>query len=194
MKLVSQLNHQYIAQSLKTADGTKRLVGELRNLIRTELKDRLGDSQLQGKVLSDDNIAKILNWALDRIQFLHDLLSKDFLFLWIIPENLDLASTSYSEDEADRIIKSLLEAIEKVPDDDYHQDKLNDFFKDFAKKSKLKFPAAMKFFRLILCDMKEGPSIAEIFLILGKQDVCERLRFARQMVAKKPSANRQTSS
>ncbi len=59
--------------------------------------------------------------------------------------------------------------------DDWSRENLQKSIEDFLKTKNLKFPVIGKPIRFILINSNNGPSISDIFVILGKKDSIERL-------------------
>ena len=59
-----------------------------------------------------------------------------------------------------------------IVDDDQ---KLRNLLSDFLKKNEIKFPVLGKPIRFLLINSYQGPSISDIFVILGKKDTIDRL-------------------
>ncbi|MFL2543091.1 MAG: hypothetical protein ACJ0RC_00910 [Alphaproteobacteria bacterium] len=58
---------------------------------------------------------------------------------------------------------------------DWEYDYINLQIKEFLKKNNIKFPVLGKPIRYLLTDSYNGPSITDIFMILGKDNSLERL-------------------
>jgi len=59
--------------------------------------------------------------------------------------------------------------------DNWEKVELENFLKKFLKEKKIKYPIFGKPLRFILTKFYDGPSLSDIFLILGKKDSLERL-------------------
>lgn len=117
--------------------------------------------------LAESHIEDVLNWAAQRLNLLQDLTSAKLSFLWVKPSNFELQDLSTEQ------LQQLLKLLQSLPD--FHKDALNASLKDYAKQAQLKFPLLMKTLRGALSGLKEGPGVAEMMEILGRNVVICRL-------------------
>lgn len=117
--------------------------------------------------LAESHIKDVLNWAAQRLDLLQDLTSAKLSFLWVKPSNFELQDLSTEQ------LQQLLKLLQSLPD--FHKDALNASLKDYAKQAQLKFPLLMKTLRGALSGLKEGPGVAEMMEILGRNVVICRL-------------------
>lgn len=136
--------------------------------------------------LDEDYIRTILVWLQDRISRLEDLFSKDLEFIWIVPKNVGSVEKNLMA-----VIVTLAQTFSKQ--DIFSKDSLNKLLKEFAKQNNVKYSVLMKTLRTVLSGLEviliayilhpivsclllqEGPSVAEMIEILGKQNTLERL-------------------
>ena len=57
----------------------------------------------------------------------------------------------------------------------WNRDNIQNAINDFLKNNKIKFPILGKPIRFLLINSYQGPSISDIFVILGKKDTIDRL-------------------
>lgn len=117
--------------------------------------------------LAESHIKDVLNWAAQRLDLLQDLTSAKLSFLWVKPSNFELQDLSTEQ------LQQLLKLLQSLPD--FHKDALNASLKDYANQAQLKFPLLMKTLRGALSGLKEGPGVAEMMEILGRNVVTCRL-------------------
>lgn len=116
---------------------------------------------------TDDHIKTVLNWAVSRISRIEDLVTNAFGFLWILPtiENIEL-----DKELLDKLINNL-QSLEK-----FDQTSIKDNLKLFSKDNNVKFPELMKMLRAVLSGLNEGPGVAEMMHLLGKDQALARIK------------------
>ncbi len=75
--------------------------------------------------------------------------------------------------EFDSFFKEFLNIISGI--DDWNRANIQNAINDFLKNNKIKFPVLGKPIRFLLINSYQGPSISDIFVILGKKDTIDRL-------------------
>lgn len=70
------------------------------------------------------------------------------------------------------IIDSL---VEELKDEKFNKQNLNQILKEFSSENNLTFANLMKNLRTTLSGLKEGPGVAEMMEILGKESTLERI-------------------
>ncbi|XP_030079639.1 probable glutamate--tRNA ligase, mitochondrial [Drosophila hydei] len=165
-RLNAELLNDYNQLELKAhlADPLKcqKLVSHVQQLIRQAYPDH---SHLD---LAESHIEAVLHWSAQRLTLLQDLTSSKLSFLWVKPSHVvlnDLNATQWEE---------LLQQLQAQPS--FHKDQLNELLRSYAKAASIKFPALMKTLRGALSGLQEGPGVAEMMEILGKDVVLQRLQ------------------
>ena len=87
--------------------------------------------------------------------------------------NFEILKNEIFEHEFNNCFNNFLELINSIKNWEY--DVINSEIKDFLKKNNLKFPILGKPVRFLLTNNYNGPSITDIFMILGKDQSIERL-------------------
>ena len=87
--------------------------------------------------------------------------------------NFEILKNEIFEQEFNNCFNNFLELIYSIKNWEY--DIINSEIKDFLKKNNLKFPILGKPVRFLLTNNYNGPSITDIFMILGKDQAIERL-------------------
>ncbi|GJQ87046.1 hypothetical protein Trydic_g6805 [Trypoxylus dichotomus] len=160
---LNEFNQLEIQRLLQNPKDESILIEQLKVLIESNISMKSGNARL----LTDTQyIREILNWAVDRITKLSDLVSRDFMFLWVIPTNEDHLSNEYLQ---------ILLNVEQVLSDeamlsDWTRENINEILKVTANEGNFPYNKLMKLLRSILSGLKEGPSVAEIMSILGKEN------------------------
>ena len=88
-------------------------------------------------------------------------------------ENYKINKTEKLTSEFDSIFKEFLNLIGEI--NDWNRDNIQNVINDFLKNNKIKFPVLGKPIRFLLINSYQGPSISDIFVILGKKDTIDRL-------------------
>lgn len=105
---------------------------------------RASNNSLQ---LSDDYVANILKWCVNRVDRLEDLVSNQLLFLWVSPGT----ASDASKDKL-LIAEKLKGAIQT--NDNFTKEALKGFLKAFAQENQVHFSVCMKLLRSILSGLK----------------------------------------
>ena len=88
-------------------------------------------------------------------------------------QNYKINKTEKLTSEFDSIFKEFLYLIREI--NDWNRDSIQNVINDFLKNNKIKFPVLGKPIRFLLINSYQGPSISDIFVILGKKDTIDRL-------------------
>jgi len=88
-------------------------------------------------------------------------------------ENYKINETEKLSSEFNSISKEFLNLITEI--NDWNRDNIQNTINDFLKNKEIKFPILGKPIRFLLINSYQGPSISDIFVILGKKDTIERL-------------------
>lgn len=133
-----------------------------------KLQTLISDSYPNQKLnTSDDHIKTVLNWAVSRITTIEDLVTNKFGFLWILSTNEDI---KLDKKLLDKLINNL-QSIET-----FDQNSIKENLKLFSKDNNMKFPELMKMLRTVLSGLNEGPGVAEMMHLLGKDQSLERIK------------------
>lgn len=161
-----EFNHLELERQINSGEELDILVIKIQNLIKKKFPDRITDNSLQ---LDEEYIKSILKWAINRVNCLNDLVSNELAFLWICPsKQLEM------DKEHINVIKKLNQELQIQ--DDLQRDALKIFLKNFSTQNNIKFSNLMKIVRSTLSGLKEGPSVADMIEILGKENTLLRLQ------------------
>lgn len=158
-----EFNRLELQRKLQNKNETNILVQELQALVKDKFVDTKSNLQLD-----ETYIQSILNWSSNRIDKLSDLVSKDMSFLWILPD----LKQELSIDDL-KIIENLSNGLNNQI---FEKEKLVVFFKSYTKEKKYPFKKLMKNLRMAVSGLQEGPSVGEMFEILGKDNTVQRLQ------------------
>ncbi|XP_072391401.1 nondiscriminating glutamyl-tRNA synthetase EARS2, mitochondrial [Diabrotica undecimpunctata] len=140
------------------------LVDKVKELLKVTFPQRIQNNSLQ---INDEQIKDILCWSAPRINQLSDLVSNKFKFVWFIPTHTTVIN---NEVEILTLFKSKLEN-----QNDLKMDEVTGVLKEFCQDNGVKYGEFMQMLRHVLSGLKEGPSIAEMMVILGKKNAIDRL-------------------
>jgi glutamyl-tRNA synthetase len=87
--------------------------------------------------------------------------------------NFETTKDEKFQDEFDNFFDNFLKVVKNIENWEYEI--INSEIKDFLKKNNIKFPILGKPVRYLLTNNYNGPSISDIFMILGKDQSLERL-------------------
>ncbi|EFN89978.1 probable glutamate--tRNA ligase, mitochondrial isoform X2 [Harpegnathos saltator] len=160
-----QLNKLEIANLLRDEENHSFLVDRVRKLVLKAFPERRNDGSLQ---LDDYHIITTLKWAQNRISMLNDLVKTELAFLWVVPTSAPSIKQN--------MIRLLNAELAEMDVNNYKTDWIAPYLKDFAAKKGIPFAALMKILRSILSGVKDGPPVAEMMEILGKDRTLLRLR------------------
>lgn len=185
--LLDDLNQQELSNRIHDPEECKKLIVTLRNMIKE--KYPLSADQLD---LNEEHILNILKWAVNRVSSVNELVEGKLSFLWILPKLTDektevtpgafnfLFLISYFLKFTltnfvfyfPEIIDSLVDQLE---DENFSKQNLNRILKEFSSSKNLTFSNFMKNLRTMISGLKEGPGVAEMMEILGKENTLQRI-------------------
>lgn len=109
----------------------------------------------------------VLNWSTSRIARIDELVTNKYGFLWILPSK---NKAEIDEGLLGKVLK-FLEGVEL-----FDENSLKESLRSFAAEHNVKFPALMKMLRGALSGLNEGPGVAEMMGLLGKEQSLERIK------------------
>uniref|UniRef100_A0A8D8C918 Nondiscriminating glutamyl-tRNA synthetase EARS2, mitochondrial n=1 Tax=Culex pipiens TaxID=7175 RepID=A0A8D8C918_CULPI len=166
--LLKQCNREEIAHQLKHCpEKAAALVQEVIRMVRAEYKDNLKQLDLDEK-----HVRAVLDWSVTRIDAIQDLVKGKLSFLWVLPKGA--RDRNVDGDTLAVLAKNL--AAEWVPT--FTKADLSRFLKAFAERNQLAFDVLMKSLRSCLSGLDEGPGVAEMMEILGRDKTLERMLIA----------------
>ncbi|XP_072034082.1 nondiscriminating glutamyl-tRNA synthetase EARS2, mitochondrial-like [Amphiura filiformis] len=176
MELLDQVNRGHILQLLETSNGREHLIADVRHEVLHQLPARYGES-LKLRDLDDDYLGRILMTNKHRINRIRDLTCEEFDFLWRQP-NVTVETLLEISPQADNILSCVHQAMADTPSDSFSKGQLVENLKSIHKSS---FPTEamgsyMKLLRMALSGLKQGPGVAEMMELLGKEEVSRRLK------------------
>ncbi|XP_017482137.1 PREDICTED: probable glutamate--tRNA ligase, mitochondrial [Rhagoletis zephyria] len=172
--LLNDFNRLHILKLLQSKENSKDLVERVKVLVREAYpKEKNLD-------LGNPHIENVLKWACSRLTFIEDLTEANLSFLWVRPVEFKLKNVTNDQ------MESLIANLENI---EFTKDNLNLKLKEFADNNNVKFAVFMKTLRSALSGLKEGPGVAEMMDILGKDCVLQRLRSSIHAQSMEAAAN-----
>jgi glutamyl-tRNA synthetase len=156
---LAALNQVALGSALQTATGRRDLVEELRKLL-------IATNDVDEKMLGEERLTRVLEWAQDRVTSLQQLAGIEFAYLWRAPLQLEGDVISPPE-----LLAQILELLRSVAN-------LKDFpnqMKQLCKVNGGRYPQVMKDLRLILSGRGEGPPVMEMLHILQREEAILRI-------------------
>ncbi|XP_070617015.1 nondiscriminating glutamyl-tRNA synthetase EARS2, mitochondrial isoform X2 [Erythrolamprus reginae] len=170
LKKLPEFNRVHLAQQI----GDERLRQKLVAEIQASVEEVYGKQLPERKVLEKGYIEQVLLLRKGHLSCLKDLVSPSYAFLWIRPsvpsEKLQILST-----EADRIGRVVLRLLEGPVTQ--RPEELGQQLRQLHKQiSSTKYSSMMKLLRLSLSGLQDGPSVAEMMILLGPKETSLRIQ------------------
>lgn len=133
-------------------------------------------------------MSSVLEWSLDRAHRINELVDDPTLsYLWTDASSL----TSNSLNESSRLVlelidklKDLLNRIDRLDEGDL-KSSLQKVFNDLKKNGKNSAVKNLwKMTRVILIGNEQGPPVAELICLLGRENSLYRLNLAKDIISK----------
>lgn len=165
-----EFNRIHLAQQIDDDSKRQRLVRHLQSQVEEMYREKLLDHD----VLQKEYVEKILLLRKGHITFLKDLVSPSYSYLWVRP-SISREQLQKLSSELDKIV-SLVHGLFQTQNVAMSTDVLNKELKCLQEQMETtKYSTMMKLLRLALSGQEEGPSVAEIMISLGPQEVCARI-------------------
>lgn len=164
---LQSLNRLHLHSCLGSVDGTRMLARQLQQL----LADQQGSSVSAS--FSEQDIIHVLHQTKERIDSLHDLLTPEMAFIWSDPV---LSGLDQQKPELVAAVHHLCSQLENLDSSQYNSDFLSQLLRSLASEAGLKYSDFMRCLRLLLSGLKQGPGVAEMMLLLGKDRTLHRLQ------------------
>ncbi|KAG6456882.1 hypothetical protein O3G_MSEX010017 [Manduca sexta] len=157
--LLEECNRLEIKRRLQDSALSQQLITQLQKLINEKYPQK-------EKQISEEHITSVLNWSTARVSRIEDLVSIKYGFLWVLP------STTKNIDKD--LLNKLVGHLEQL--NSFEQSSVKECLRSFASSSDVKFPDLMKMLRSVLSGLNEGPSVAEMMDLLGKNQSLQRIK------------------
>ncbi|XP_039205597.1 probable glutamate--tRNA ligase, mitochondrial [Crotalus tigris] len=172
LKKLPEFNRIHLAQQIGDEGLRQKLVAE----VQASVEEVYGKQLPETEVLEKDYVEQVLLLRRGHISRLKDLVSPSYAFLWIRPsvppEKLQTLSTE--TDQIGRMVLRLLEGpVTQTPEELGQQ-----LRQLHAQISGTKYSTMMKLLRLTLSGLQDGPSVAEMMILLGPKETSLRIQGA----------------
>jgi glutamyl-tRNA synthetase len=186
--LLDNFNRRFIQLKLKT-ESKNDLIDRLRELVKHKY------SNINEFYLSDEYLNSVLTWSQDRIAKIDDLCTNEetFSYLWLDMNSLKIDNLNLQQTL--RFVENLNDHLKKLDQELFREggesfkSELKIIFKSFklekSQDAKKKSSNPWELTRLILIGTLEGPSVVELFSLLGKTNVLHRLEIAKNFCQQK---------
>ncbi|XP_067259721.1 nondiscriminating glutamyl-tRNA synthetase EARS2, mitochondrial isoform X1 [Chanodichthys erythropterus] len=154
----------------------QQMCAELRDELRQRLLHTHGSDISDRAVLEPHYIQRVLQLRKGHICSLRELLDHSYSYLWIRPR-VTLQQLKDVSAEAAIIAVAVIQLV-GAGDSFSSTEQLNRELKLMASRLNTKYSSVMRVLRLALSAQQKGPSVAEMMLSLGEQEVCVRLQKA----------------
>lgn len=145
-----------MVEQLKDPIKQDKLVEEVTELVKKTYPD-----DIKNLDLTHDHIKKVLEWTLNHIHNLNQLVEENFAFLWVLPSksnhnlskgNFEFAMFIIYKTKYVNLIADTLERLIKMLTDENTFDKkhIKLILKDFSKNENIEFKEFMQSLRMIL--------------------------------------------
>ncbi|XP_062560497.1 probable glutamate--tRNA ligase, mitochondrial [Armigeres subalbatus] len=166
--LLKQCNREEIEYQLRhSEEKANALVKEVIRMVQAEFPDNK-----KGLDLDEKHVQEVLEWAVSRIDALQDLVKGKLSFLWVLPK------TSKDKTIDSDVLKVLAQNLASEEETTFTKTELSIFLRAFAERNHLVFEQLMKSLRNCLSGLTEGPGVAEMMEILGRDKTIERILLA----------------
>ncbi len=184
-ELLDNINRRFIQLKLKAQDPNEKaeLLSELKSLVKQKYPN------IKENYVKDSYLESILVWCQDRINKLNDLVDDSFSYLWT--DMTSLSTDRLQLETTLKLIDTLEQHLQNVDSKLLENEgKLKNQLKSVYKSIKIEKnkdssgkrpPNHWELTRLILTGSLEGPPVAELFRLLGKEAVVYRLQIARNV-------------
>lgn len=144
------------------------------------LKDELTKSKYANKSFSDDYLLNIIEAMHERIEFIHEIITKSYYFFERPIEYEEKSIQKNWKEDTVEHLTLLISEFEKIdtPTKEKFEESLNNLASNLnIGKGKLIHPL-----RLALSGMSTGPGIFDILAILGKEESIERIKLSIEKI------------
>ncbi|PIK40884.1 hypothetical protein BSL78_22267 [Apostichopus japonicus] len=167
LDLLPGVNQSHLIKRFQEDQGQRKLLEELREEVRRAFQVELPNEAF---------LYRILDLRKNHINYIKDLTSKENYYLWIRPKvtQHDLSAiTAHSES----VIKAIYQDYANTCEEVTTTDDVNKYLQRIHKKTAdVPWPTFMKVIRMCLSGKKEGPSVADMMVMLGSEEFIERLK------------------
>ncbi|KAK7090728.1 nondiscriminating glutamyl-tRNA synthetase EARS2, mitochondrial-like [Littorina saxatilis] len=174
-------NHAHLSRIMESEERIQ-LVTSLRSLLQVAYGDRTGERTLGTELFDRNYLLHVLEWAVgeDRISKLSDLLQPEFAFLWETPGQDQVRSLQSQHSDLVHLLSDCLLLLDRQVT--YDKGSLAETLRGHARSSGVKVSVYMHLMRQALSGMKEGPPVAEMMTVMGKDNTLRRLQHSVKLL------------
>ncbi|NWU94443.1 SYEM protein, partial [Upupa epops] len=172
LEALPEFNRVHLSRHIENEGLRQALVRELQLLV-----ERVYGAQVDREALEKDYVERVLLLRKGHISFLKSLVSPGYSYLWVRPSvsREQLRSLSAEADEIGNLVLGLVARQAAV----LTVETLSKDLRSLQKQTKAtQFSSMMQLLRLALSGQQHGPSVAEMMVTLGPEEVCGRIRRA----------------
>ncbi|NXS87058.1 SYEM protein, partial [Erpornis zantholeuca] len=173
LEALPEFNRVHLTRHIENQGLRQRLVRELQGLVELVY----GDQQVDPDVLENEYVERVLLLRKGHISLLKNLVSSDYSYLWVRPSvsRQQLLTVSAEVDEIGKLVLGLLTRQAAA----LTVEELNKDLRSLQKQTReTKYSSMMQLLRLALSGRQHGPSVAEMMVTLGAEEVCGRIHRA----------------
>lgn len=159
--LLDECNRLELRRQLQDDNLKKKLVANLQRKINEKYPQH-------HKNTSGEYVENVLKWSINRITRLDELVSSKYGFLWVLPSVV-------GADIDKELLEKLVHSLVKI--DKFEQNSLKEYLRNFSMENNVNFPNLMKMLRGTLSGLHEGPGVAEMMDLLGKEQTLLRINY-----------------
>ncbi|XP_050408821.1 probable glutamate--tRNA ligase, mitochondrial [Patella vulgata] len=171
---LEEANKVQLKNKIKCPDERVKLIKFIGDIVHKEFG-----------TINEDYIGRVLDWSIaeNRIVKLQDLVGSRFIFLWSTPSDSHIDAMQAIDPTVKAVLINCANKLKNV--DHFTKDCLAEVLKCHINEEKMKMMDYMKILRMALSGLKEGPPVAEMMAIIGKDSTLSRLQ---NTIDKLPSA------
>uniref|UniRef100_A0A8D2PMF8 Glutamyl-tRNA synthetase 2, mitochondrial n=2 Tax=Zosteropidae TaxID=36297 RepID=A0A8D2PMF8_ZOSLA len=173
LEALPEFNRIHLTRHIENQGLRQKLIKELQGLVELVY----GDQQVDPDVLENDYVERVLLLRKGHISLLKNLVSSDYSYLWVRPSvsRQQLQTISAEVDEIGKLVLGLMTRQAAA----LTVEELNKDLRSLQKQTRAtKYSSMMQLLRLVLSGRQHGPSVAEMMVTLGAEEVCGRIRRA----------------
>ncbi|XP_053813674.1 probable glutamate--tRNA ligase, mitochondrial isoform X2 [Vidua chalybeata] len=173
LEALPEFNRIHLTRHIENQGLRQKLVRELQGLVELVY----GDQQVDPDVLENEYVERVLLLRKGHISLLKNLVSSDYSYLWVRP-SVSRQQLQTISAEVDKIGKLVLGLMTR-PAAALTVEELNKDLRSLQKQTReTKYSSMMQLLRLALSGQQHGPSVAEMMVTLGAEEVCGRIHRA----------------
>lgn len=181
---LKRLNRQFLQQQLvRSGEDLQELIRFTKNFVQEKFADRLSvGTESQACTFTDEYVGSVLNCLSSRIFSLNDLVEPHLEFVWFAPQQIKTKNIQLSGNTPSELLSVAVEYCESMPKEEFVKENINVSLRSFCKQNHIHYNSCMKLIRSALSGLSQGPSVAEMLELLGKENSIRRLKAAAEQL------------